>query len=524
MLRTNVVGTSIAVLGFTLLLGPGSVKAQTIINLDAERPDPTVSYAVETLSDATAVTVDRATHYQLATADQLLLQVTTELSLAADSRYYLRLALSDGMVFSDGLTSAAFDQGDLVIGGPLDSVAVFSVRSDVARDSELAVNVANALAVRSREPATYSASLGLYRDLDKAYDGEDQVVTRFVGGSAEIVRLVSGIDAAITPDPSPAVADVATGYLSFVTRAGENFANPSLGTFRAIPRNARPAATDNVLSAVSGEPLPEAGQPLSLIAAGGVSVDLAGELSIGVWSFKAMGDAEGDPYVDDAEERESCPVSVGSEDDPVDPAEPGNAAGAGALAPDEDEPAALGMVAGLDAGVYALCVTVDTGGADSNVTPIRGADYEATVYALADGDDPHERVEVASGRIGSIVRNGANVSLTYLNVSGRYEQRIVILNRARRDAAYEIGEFAPAAGLAVEAGELASGTIGAGEMLVLPTEQVLSITGGGPKQTAAVLRLDVDGSDVSVATVQTNPTDNSTDTVVYATDVRVTAN
>lgn len=120
----------------------------------------------------------------------------------------------------------------------------------------------------------------------------------------------------------------------------------------------------------------------------------------------------------------------------------------------------------------------------------------------------------ARAPIGAIVRNGATIHLSYLTVSERYNQRIIIANRSGADAEYELSDFYAEEGTQAAAGPAASGTVPAGGTVVILTSDVVTLAGARAR-TAATLTVTAPASLIDVATTQVNNADSSTDTVVY---------
>ena len=521
MLSMKTLRVAIVAMGSALFLGSGVAVAQQAavdINLDAVTPQPVVMYAVETMT-ATA-THDRVNYYTLGNASAVNVMVTA--GAALDSDFYVRLALSDGMIFNTAPT-AGTGLGTLVVGGIGDNVAVFAI-STIANDAPISIDVQGDLAVSSKEPGSYSASISVHRDQFDAYDNVGAISSRLVGGSATIVSTVRGIDAAITPARGGTVADVGQGFLWFIAE-GANLPNPSIGTVKVAHR--RPSGT-TVLSAVNGSDISGLigpGLPTDDPDGGGVTIAIEGNLGIGVWNLiRSLDDAgmsTDDAATADVDET-ACPLNFGSQTDPVDPAEPGMNSN---LALDADDPN-MAMASDLMPGTYKVCVTVDLAGSTSNMTPIPAGEYMATAYSRV-GHDIRDDVMVAEGTVGRIIRNGTTVNIAYLTDSEKYNQRLIIVNRGSRPAMYDLhsftmevgsdtmAELSPAAMAAVEAG---LNVIPPGGQVVLPVADILTFSGDRKRRVGATLSINADVTDVQVATTQVNLEDGSTDTVVYASE------
>lgn len=118
------------------------------------------------------------------------------------------------------------------------------------------------------------------------------------------------------------------------------------------------------------------------------------------------------------------------------------------------------------------------------------------------------------GTVGTIVRNGATVQISYLTVSDRYNQRIIITNRTMSPAEYELSNFYTEDGTEGMAGETASGMIPATSSVVVLTRDAVTFT-GSRSRGSATLAVTAPAGMVSVATTQVNLSDGSTDTVNY---------
>ena len=119
-----------------------------------------------------------------------------------------------------------------------------------------------------------------------------------------------------------------------------------------------------------------------------------------------------------------------------------------------------------------------------------------------------------TGTVGTIVRNGATVQLSYLTVSDRYNQRIIITNRSAADAEYELSSFYTEDGTEGAAGETAEGTIPAMSSIVVLTRDAVTFT-GARSRGSATMAVTAPASTISVATTQVNLSDGSTDTINY---------
>ncbi len=552
MLSMKTLRVAIVTMGSALLFGSGVAVAQTAavtIDLDqtaipGQTADSPLVYVAETLgTGASAIDSGGARGNNLlnnSSAGIVTLRVTSGAALLANE-YFLRLSLGDGMVFGAGLTNDSCGNGDLVIGGdPGGSVAVCSITTAVTKGvrgnnglaadgstaaGALTVVVTSALAVSSKEPATYMASMSLHDDQFEAEEGVDAKATSHVGGTAAIVTITSGIAAEVKAG-TVVTADVETGFLWFVGPT----AAASLGTVTVMEKNAPATGGDPPLSAVDGAAVPDGnlvgftaesgGTP----ASGGMSVAIEGNLGIGLWNLVQINNQEGVAVdTDDTAEgvqAPTCPANYGSAASPVDIADPGAAS---SLALDKDDPGGMAMQSSMVPGTYMLCVTVDNAGAESNTMPIPSGEYMATAYALsgATGTRASDAIEVASGKIGEIKRNGASASVAYLTTSEKHNQRLIVVNRGNRpititDISFqtEDGTEADLTDAAKAAAAAGLGAIGPGESMTTRVSDMVEITGNS-RRAAAIMSFNGTAANISVATTQVNLSDSSTDTVMW---------
>ena len=213
--------------------------------------------------------------------------------------------------------------------------------------------------------------------------------------------------------------------------------------------------------------------------------------------------------------RRMCPPNVGSESSPVDVADPGTAS---SLTLDKDDPSNMAMQSGMAPGTYMLCVTVDNAGALSNGAPIPSGEYMATAYALsgAPGTRATDAIEVASGKIGEIKRNGASSQVAFLTTAEKYNQRLIVVNhnqsRAIAITDIQVNVQDDVEGFEVM-GDPAELVIGPGEMKVYLVADVLEIM--GRNRASGTLSFNGVAGDISVATTIVNREDGSTDTVMW---------
>ena len=515
MLSMKTLRVAIVTMGSALLLGPGLAAA-----IDLDQPvsmtNAPQTFALESLGAATATVTNMAgqtTHYLLTNDGAFTLDVTSKVEIAANS--YLRLELGGGMAFGTDSFPEPGGWTEVLSIAPGDSVAVYRNGSTISNDpGTISFNAANQLAVPAAAGA-YTASITVHENQNDALAGVGATSTDYVGGMATVIVVSSGLDAKITAG-NAFTAAVDTGFLWFIDPVKLEARNPKpyrahgmLGQFQAV------ANPMGILAAIDGQQAEDA----DIIAAGpmAVSVTIEGDLTIG--AFDVVGQMEDDIDTADVDESEmlmACPAPSAT---PIE--DPEDYAMGNLVNPDdaEDDVTTIGVASGA-AGMYGLCVNVDVAGAETNDTPVPAGTYEATVRVTGPGDDAEPTV-AASGTIGTIVRDGASVEISYLTTSEKHNQRLIITNRGPRPIAITDAVFQSEGGTEVELSALAQAAAGTPAAMIQPGEtavhsvsQMLSITGDS-RRTAATLSFNANPGNVSVATTQVNLSDSSTDTVMW---------
>ena len=357
-----------------------------------------------------------------------------------------------------------------------------------AMQNRLWVNVFDRLAIPA-DTGSYTASISLHSDPDEAQAGSNP--SPAISGTATIVKSVAGRDVEVKASLTPAVAHVGTApepFLWFRDRSAATGLSSTaiLGSAKATLA-ARAPGQMPLLHPGTGLPA----TPDQIIKPESLTITVEGDLSIG--AFNLGTNTAADPAC--VGRGSPARSSMGN----LDKADSNK---------NTDSMASLGS---LSAGTYHLCVQVDTAGPGSNTTPIPAGRYHG---AITEGTGTLAR-EIASGVIGQIRRNGTTVKLTYLTVSAKYNQRLIIVNDGANDASYEIGPFVTEAGTTATAKAAASGTVSAGSKVVLRVADVVEIQ-GPQARASATLSMNADVDDVQVATTQVTLDDGSTDTVIYA--------
>ena len=125
---------------------------------------------------------------------------------------------------------------------------------------------------------------------------------------------------------------------------------------------------------------------------------------------------------------------------------------------------------------------------------------------------------MAMGDGGSIERNGASLNITFLSLDPLYEQRLVIVNRSNREAAFwmDDGDFQSEPGTMISSKmgtDGINGTVGPGMRMVVKVQDVLEST--GELRASGTLNLTAPQANVDVMTVQVHPGTGQVDTTLY---------
>ena len=515
MLSMKTLRVAIVTMGSALLLGSGLTAAQ-VIELDgtaaANNAPVPVRLAAESISTAeTNRTVQGTTvlGYNVNIGTQA---IAASARAAVPTGYFIRVKLNGAVFRGDPTLTGG---GTLAQGGALMDQAVFAVpaagiarRAADATTPSVSVDVGDTLAVTSASPGTVSASITAHRDQFDAIDGIGALASRYFGGSATFINKVSGITATVSAGRT-AVADAAVGFRWFVNPAGDpaNTASATLGSFTVAERITGDTAT---IDASTGATLvAEALVP----GTRGVLLTVEGELGIGAFSLTRDDPTTG---TDDAPMVEvTCPaVEDGTEDSPL----MGNVKGTEEMpnvATVSTSQAATTPLFGADGGrgTYTLCVTVDTMGMMSNMTPLPITEFMGTI-SLPNANSAIAPRELVSGVVGKIEHNGASSQVAYLTDADIYNQRLIIVNRSTRNVEFVVSAMQTEADTMVTVNDLEGGN-----MIAAGTTRVIKVgdlfTFDGKNRLAATFSFDTPAGNVSVATSQINLDDFSTDTVMW---------
>jgi hypothetical protein len=161
-------------------------------------------------------------------------------------------------------------------------------------------------------------------------------------------------------------------------------------------------------------------------------------------------------------------------------------------------------ISGIEGADGYLCVTVDGTEVINQGSYSYALEYDTVanaVFPAADG----------AGTVGSIAHNGTTVQVPYMTTFASYNQRFVMVNRGATDADYTF-TFTTEDGTTATAGTAATGTIPAGETLVVRATDIVTLTGN--TRTAGTVVIVAPDANISVAAQQVNVADSGTDTVI----------
>lgn len=538
-------------MGSALLFGSGLAAAQdTRIQLDGVGSDDesaSIVYAQETLPTVADATTGRRA---LSLPGAVHLTVKPRRAINANEEVYLRIDLSGAYftvapTLAQGALNTATTPPEPTTGVLGDALAdldssggaghSFWIAKLGAADAGATVGSGNLLSVVIASAGTsggendlsmattsgnVTATITSYGDPDDAYDEVNATPT--FGGSAAIIKLVSGLSVTISPADNP-VASVDQGFLWFLGPVGQ----APLGWLGVEEKIAA-----DVYNANNGLELADG---IILPAAAKVGFNVMGNLDIGAFStkkevFEMEDDGQGGmqvKMVDGARvPTETCGgVDAGS----VDQGTLEGSDGMKLISEEGDLPSGVDAAStgNLNEGVYLLCLNVDVTGPETNMNPIPEGDYSATAYMKATATSPAVMVGEA-GDLASIERNGASVDIPYLTTSEKHNQRLIIVNRGTRAVAITSIQFTTEDDVDAKLMAPVQAALDAG-LLVIPAnssyvrrmDETITITYSGDtakRRTAASIAFAGTSGAISVATTQVNVSDGSTDTVVYRVD------
>lgn len=153
--------------------------------------------------------------------------------------------------------------------------------------------------------------------------------------------------------------------------------------------------------------------------------------------------------------------------------------------------------AALAAEDHFVCVTTDEGEA-----------YQKGSYSLTlEGDSGATYEET----IGNITFDTTSIEVPYITTFADYNQRIILVNKGNSAASYSMTFTSEGVTDAVPK-DAASGSIPAGEMLVLRAADLVTLT--GRTRTSAVIEVEGEEENIQAVMQTVNDSDKSTDTVI----------
>ena len=104
--------------------------------------------------------------------------------------------------------------------------------------------------------------------------------------------------------------------------------------------------------------------------------------------------------------------------------------------------------------------------------------------------------------------------LPYLTTANKFVQRLVIVNRNDTDVAYTMEYTDEAEKMTTAKPGMGSGEVAAAATTVMKIDDMVDID-GVPPRTSGTITLESVPSMIDVATIQINPMQGTTDTIVY---------
>lgn len=385
-----------------------------------------------------------------ATNADMLLDVTTELgfSIAADTSKYIRV----------DLTNAAFATGstvELTVAGATVAVSAggaagdnFAIYEVSADTDDIGPDAVVTLAASAYDISTSEASTVEYRLYETATAAANATEATLKTASAEFTDLAS----ASTGEFAVAIDNESTVSSEFT-----EFGSASLG------------ATTATVGYLDASLLVEEAYDLdgTLVTAEDLLDDqqdlvFTGDFSFGTWTLEAADDCNA-----------ASPVTI-------------TATETGGIIEDLDDTT-------LTSDDWYVCV--DAGG-----DTIEKGSYSVT---LADDE--------LTDDLGIITYDTTTIEVPYLTTFSGYNQRLYIINNGSSAADYSIS-FVGEAATTATAKDAATGSVPAGEMLVLKVTDIVTLEG----RTRVSATIEVEGIDANIqaATQTVNLEDGTTDTVV----------
>ena len=163
-----------------------------------------------------------------------------------------------------------------------------------------------------------------------------------------------------------------------------------------------------------------------------------------------------------------------------------------------------------------LCIEVPGAAMDDTKIRIPRTDnYMAMLMAEGTEAAKAGKPISASGTLGKIERDGTIVHLPYLTTSGKYKQRLVIVNRNKDRVAYTIEYTDEEGNTSTPRPGQAGGFVSGDQATSMKVADMVEIIGTKGSRTSATLTLESIPEMIDVATTLINVMEGTTDTVVY---------
>jgi len=438
-------------LGLVSAFGASTAMAVDLTNAK-DTPDV---FALDSVV-ATDLTADDAISIDTTILDA----ATVGVGVAENNQVFVRIDLGNG-VFDGTVSSTTTDftisngTGTAVAQGGLDTdgFVIFDVTGGAGGiDQTATLSLSAAVAHLAAGPAT--VTVGAYETLSDAINQNNALAT----SSGTYATTGSGMSD--TGTPTNATAEVSTLFTRF----------DNLGLTAEIGQ-----VTYDTTVATTGilEPDGTAHTVGDSLTAATSDIVITGDFSFGAWEIN-------------------------------DTAGCGGATSIALTVADDEASASATDISNIEGAAGYLCVTVDGTEVINQGTYTYALEYDTVataVFPAADG----------TGTVGSIAHNGTTVQVPYMTTFASYNQRFVMVNRGTTDADYTF-TFTTEDGTTATAGTAATGTIPAGETLVVKATDIVTLTGN--TRTAGTVVIVAPDANISVAAQQVNVADSGTDTVV----------
>ena len=492
-----------AILGTLMGTGP----AHAIVELPAGETDGDLA-GVPSFANETLVSKVGTTEYDSITgfSNNLALESDLGLRINLTSGTIVRVSYGFGEAYR---VNADLTDTSLVLITTADSdvtpgaatVSISRITGGTAGDAEVTYSISGGTTgVDCTAAGTLSAtgcrvrlllpSIGLNSDGDGASGTITMMASVVIGGETfrstrtftDPIKTVVALSESVTPSTTPPRATVDTGFEMF-DGGNVGVQTVALGTIQLGVKNG--ADGDTVVSTNQISAAPDSFNPVRLLTTNGAiatsgTISFAGDLSFVTDVFRTTDS--------------TCPAS-------------GLGTGGESLVEGTDTKTWKTAISVADfESEHTICLRTD------GMTVIPASTYMVTTNYVGLSNAAYPPVG-DTHTLGRITRDGTNVHIPYLSTFGPYNHRIVMRNRGSRDARYMI-TFDGEADVTPTSRDGATGTVPAGGVVVVRARDAVEISGGS--RVAASVNIEGAPTVIDVATVQTNTTNGSTDTVRYS--------